>query len=423
MINFSKLIFLNILLFSLNSWSLPVGGFNLTESGSFVYDADPTGNTKLEAQIKVDQAKKLGSKHIVLNMVGKMVTGRGNEVVSTTPPAEKSKEVQRVIRLIKYIKSQGLTVGIRPIFFVVGPNGEFPYYETIASGQKKLWWHGNIQPQDPNRWFDSFRTFLDGYMTVAKIAKADEFTIGAELYSMTVGIEDQWKEYPYGFPGRWLALLRYVKNKLPNTQIMYDINFTDDSNTESGFEKSGGELERWRYRIVDLASPSNPEEFAIWTDLVTFWKELDAVGIDMYRSLASANQEIPKDYTKLVELLKQRADSYAQQLDNTVLEISSVTEVDKLLIFKEIGYRSVENGFIDPFVYASKNLGQLNLMHQAAAYDAFLAAFWDAGWGWFGGVYFWDISIDPSIHGPLDKGFSPLGKDQTEKNIKNRFLK
>jgi len=401
----------------------PLGGFNLTESGSFVYDADLSGSNKTEAQRRVDQAKALGSKHIVLNFIGRMVTGRGNEVVSITPPAERSKEAQRIMRLTKYIKSQGLTVGYRPIFFVVGPNGEFPYFEVLPNGQKKLWWHGNIQPQDPNRWFDSFRTFLDGYISIARLAKVDEFTIGAELYSMTVGIEDQWMEYPHGFPGRWLALLRYVKSKLPQARIMYDINFTDDSNTESGFEKSGGELERWRYRIVDLANPANPDEFKIWTDLITFWKELDVVGVDMYRSLASASQAIPNDYVKLLALLRQRADSYAQQLDNTAFEIASVTGVEKLYIFKEIGYRSVERGFINPFEYASTDQGTLNILHQTVAYDAFLSSFWDANWQWFGGVIFWDLSVDPSKHGPQDKGFSVLGKKPTEDQVKLRFLK
>ncbi len=129
---------------------------------------------------------------------------------------------------------------------------------------------------------------MEVYLTVAKLAKVEEFTIGAELYSMTVGIEDQWKEYPYGFPGRWLELLRYVRAKLPKTRLMYDINFTDDSVNSGGLSASGGEFERWRYRLVDLAEPTNPEERKIWNDLVSFWTELDAVGLDIYRSLASA---------------------------------------------------------------------------------------------------------------------------------------
>lgn len=396
------------------------GGFNLTETDEFHYDASVDG-TKTPAQVAVDHIKRLGGKHVELNVRARMITGTGTEIVPVTKPADRADEAKRMIRLMKYIKEQGMTVGIRPIFFVVGPNGEFPYYQIMPDGHRKHWWHGNIQPVDPDRWFDSFRTYLDVYITIANIGKADEFTIGAELYSMTVGIEDQWEEYQYGFPGRWLALLRYVKMKLPRAMLMYDINFTDDSNASGGFQKSGGELERWRYRLVDLANPTDPEELKIWQDLVQFWRELDGIGIDMYRSLASRGQVPPTNYNDLVKLLRQRADSYASQLDTAWTEISLVTEIEKKLYFKEIGYRSVQNGFIDPFTFAD-NDPRVNIMHQAAAYDAFFGAFWDAKWPWLGGVFFWDVSVDPSKHTGKDSGFSPVNKKQTEEVILRRFL-
>ena len=419
-----KIITALIVVFLGTSIFAQTGGFNLTESGSFVYDADPSGANKTAAQKAVDEIKRLGSKHIELNVTATMITGYGTEIIPVTPPADRANESRRLLRLIKYIKDQGLTVGIRPIFFVVGPNGEFPYTEILPDGSKKFWWHGNIQPSDPNRWFESFRTFLDAYLTVTNIGKVDTFTLGAELYSMTVGIEDQWKAYPYGFPGRWLSLLRYVKTKIPNTKVMYDINFTDDAVTAGGFRKSGGELERWRYRIVDLANPSKPEEAAIWKDLVDFWKELDAIGIDMYRSLANQSDTVPSDFNALVQLLRQRTDSYASQLDNAANEISLVTGVDKKYYFKEVGYRSVEKGFVDPFNYAdpaSSPTAVLNTQHQAAAYEAFLRSFWDAKWPWFGGVFFWDVSVDPSKAGAKDTGFSPVGKADTEKTVLTRF--
>ena len=401
-----------------------LGGFNLTERTGFVFDANPQGD-KTDAQRAVDEIKRLGGEHVLLNVTATMVTGRGNEIIPSTPPAERANERIRMVRLMNYIHSQNMTVGIRPILFVVGPQGEFPYYEFLrdAEGTDRafLWWHGNIQPSDPNRWFASLATYLDLYINIARRGRADEFTIGAELYSMTVGIEDQWKEHPYGFPAQWLNLLRDVKRKLPSARIMYDINFTDASNLESGFQKSGGELERWRYRLVDLANPSDPEEFEVWQNLVLFWQELDAVGIDMYRSLASRNQEFPEDFEELVQLLKQRADVFASQLDTTWDEISWITQTEKQFIFKEIGYRSEELGFIDPFEYA-RDTGELNLMHQAAAFEAIFRAFWDVGWPWMGGIFFWDVPIDPRLSGPEDKGFSPIGKLLTEQTIQSRFL-
>lgn len=396
-------------------------GFNLTENDGYPYDAAVGDAPKTLAQQAVDDAKRLGANHIILNVRAKMTGPYSNEVIPVTPPAERSKEAQRMARLIKYIQSQGLTVGLRPIFFVVGPNGEFPYLEKQADGSMKTWWHGNIQPKDPNRWFESFRVYLDVYLTIGRLAKVNEFTIGAELYSMTVGVEDQWKEHPYGFPGRWLELLRYARAKLPNAKLMYDINFTDDSNNSGGLTSSGGELERWRYRLVDLAEPANPEEHKIWKDLVSFWNELDSVGLDIYRSLASKGQTPPTDYNQLVATLKNRADSYATQLDTALMEIEFVTGKTQKAEIKEIGFRSVENGFIEPFAYAGS--GKLNIAHQAAAIEAIFESFWMPRWPWFNGISWWEIQVDPSKKGASDNGFSPVGKNQTEAVFKKYHSK
>ncbi|RZA09644.1 MAG: hypothetical protein EOP11_01075 [Proteobacteria bacterium] len=393
-----------------------VKGFNLTENESFPYDAAADGAPKLPAQIAVDEAKRLGANHIILNVRATMVGPYATELVPTTAPAERSNELKRMTRLVKYAKAQGLTVGIRPIFFVVGPAGEFPYATKQPDGSEKIWWHGNIQPSDPNRWFESFRVYLDSYITLAKFSKADEFTVGAELYSMTVGLEDQWKEYPYGFPGRWLELLRYVRGKLPNTRLMYDINFTDDTVSGNGTSSLGGELERWRYRIVDLADRNDPVEKQVWTDLTTFWKELDAVGIDMYRSLTSRNQEVPESEEALVALLRQRTDSFATQMDTAFTQISLTLDNERPVIFKELGYRSVVKGFVDPFAYAGQ--GIVSVPHQAAAFQAMFSSFWEAKWPWFGGFNFWEIHVDASKAGEKDNGFSPVGKPATEAVLK-----
>ncbi len=394
-------------------------GFNLTEYEGFQYDAAP--DKKSDAQIAVDRVKALGVNHIELNIRAKMIGPNSNEIIPATPATDSANELKRIVRLMNYIHSQNMTVGLRPIFFVVGPSGEFPYIVKTEKGEK-TWWHGNIQPSNPTNWFLSFQNYLDRYALAAKLGKADTFTIGAELYSMTVGVEDQWLEFPYGFPNNWLSLLRYFKNKLGSTtKIAYDINFTDDSNADvSGILKSGGELERWRYRLVDLADPQDSAEKQTWQDLVQFWKELDLVGIDMYRSLAYSTDAIPEDFDALVAHLMKRSDSYAQQLDTTLLEIGLTLDVEKEIVFKEIGFRSVDRAFIDPFNYTTA-AGAYNEMHQAAGYKAIFESFMAKGFSWFKGINFWDIPIDPKAHGPNDLGFSPLDKPLTEQQIKNYF--
>ena len=397
-----------------------VRGFSLTEIDTHKYDAAETGGAKTEAQIVVDRLFALGVRHISLSPRATMNGPRSSEIVPMTPPGpERSKERLRYLRLMNYIKSKGMTVGIRPIFFVVDGQGRTPVLEPQPDGTIKTWWHGNIQPEDPNAWFESFKTYLDMYMQIATAGKAEEFTLGAELYSMTVGIEDQWPQYPFGFPKQWLDLLHYAKSKLPQgCRVMYDVNFTDDKidAPQSGnIEQFGGEFARWRYRLVDLRDAANIN----WQTLAAFWTGLDAVGIDMYRSLATNNQQIPTNQSELVGLLQQGADRYAAQIDNALFEIEGAVGSRKDLILKEIGYRSVDRGFINPFVYAGDGRQTLNLEHQAAAYEAFFRAFWVVGWDWFKGAIFWDASVDARLHGPEDKGFSILGKEPAETVVRH----
>jgi hypothetical protein len=395
---------------------------NLTEIGGFNYDANDPGQPKTPAQIAVDQMRTIGVRHIVLNPRAMMNDPRGSNIIPMTGSQDRAAERVRYKKLIDYIHAQGMTVGIRPIFFVIGPDGSFPYIEILPNGEKKIWWHGNIQPRDPDAWFQSFKNYLDIYMLIAKINKVEEFTIGAELYSMTVGIEDQWTKQQFGFPSQWLSLLRYTRGKLgKNVRLMYDVNFTDDSNDTAGSAgASGGELERWRYRLVDLARPTNPKEAEIWNDLVSFWKELDAIGIDMYRSLASPTDKVPAKYDDLVKLLRVRADAYAGQLDSAIVEIDATINHRSRIMMKEVGFRSATNAFVDPFNYATGK-GTPNIDHQAAAYEAVLKAFWSPSFPWFFGATFWDVSANPSLKGAMDTGFSPLDKAHTESVLKAFF--
>lgn len=441
-----NLFFLLFIQTAVASPQIEFAGYNLTEIGTFLYDANPPGQPPTPAQKVIDRLATLGIKHIELNPRAVMRDPKGAEITPITSPSDRSAERQRYLRLMNYIKGRGMTVGIRPIFFVVDAQGN-PLYETLPNGSKRVWWHGNIRPKDPDKWFEAFKVYLDIYLLAAKLGKADTFTLGAELYSMTVGIEDQWKENPYGFPGRWLELLSYIRSKLPrSTKIMYDVNFTDDTtDAGGGVQTTGGELERWRYRLVDLANPSNPEERKIWVDLVKFWNNIDAIGVDMYRSLYSKNLIIPDSYPELVKALTASSEQYASQLDTVLAEIQSVTgdnsppearpqffqrllsffteDGPKPIVFKEVGYKSVKGGFIDPFEYDDpNNPTPLNIDHQAAAFEAFFNAFWLPGWSWMRGTVFWDVSVDLSRHGPTDRGFSPLGKTKTEEVLR-RFFK
>ena len=410
-------------LWTSSALTAPIAGFTLTEIGNHKYDAsdDPLHHT--EAQNVVDQLYRIGVRHINLSPRARMTDPRGSSLQPITPtgPA-RGIERRGYLALMRYIHAKGMTVGIRPIFFVEDANGNVPYVERLPDGTEKIWWHGNIQPASPNSWFESFRTYLDLYMAIAKAGAAEEFTIGAELYSMTVGIEDQWLANPHGFPGRWLELLHYARAQLGSqTRIMYDINFTDDKISGGSIDEFGGEFARWRYRLVDLANPTDPAQKLIWQNLVDFWNGLDAIGLDMYRSLVPAvDTPLPEGDDLLVDLLAQSTDQYASQIDNAMFQISSVVGSQKPIIMKEIGYKSIDRGFYQPFAYTGN--GVLNIKHQAAAFDALFRSFWQPGWEWFNGLVVWDASVSPALHGPNDLGFSVIGKPATEAVLQRYFV-
>jgi hypothetical protein len=122
----------------------------------------------------------------------------------------------------------------------------------------------------------------------------------------------------------------------------------------------------------------------------------------------------------LTNALRDTSDRYASQLDNVFVEIESVVGKPKTVIFKEVGFRSITKGFVNPFEYVSSE-GEPNPAHQAAAYRAFFKSFQEANFPWYKGVIFWDVSVNPLTQGPRDQGFTPLGKSETEKEIREAF--
>ncbi len=402
-----------------------VKGFSLTETWKYgasdtsvvdAYDAtvDPT-QPKTAAQVIVDKLHGLGVRRINLSPQANMRDPRDSSLTpNTSPGPERRKEKARYQRLIRYIHSKGMTVGLRPIFFVLAKDGTPNFVETIG-GKPFHWWHGNIQPNDPNLWFESYKSYLAIYYPLAQEPGVEEFTIGAELYSLTVGIEDQWKRHPYGFPGEWVKVLKEARANLPShVRIMYDINFTDDRTDTANLSQYGGEFARWYYRLAGFAKPDQ--------SLADFWNGLDAIGIDVYRSLATDQEAatLPANYDDLVVLLRKKSDLYAQQIDQSLEKIGDKLGTGfKDVVLKELGFASRDLGFIRPFEYSKTANGQANVLHQAAAYEAIFRSFWSPGFEWFRGIVFWDASVNESLHGPTDHGFSPLGKPKTEQVLKN----
>jgi len=391
----------------------PTAGLHLMTYQSWGYnvDAGPQGD---RVRRIIGQAKELGFKEVIFNFRGHMVTGTSAEIRSSVPPEEQPAEEKLLLETVAYAKGLGLNVAFRPILLVVGPKGEFPYGKA-----GRTWWHGNIQPKDPKAWFAAYFRFHERYLRLAKAAGASWYSIGAEMNSMTTGRGIKRGEQARGFPREWVKLIEQAKAILgPATKVTYGVNYTDQATTEGGTRINGGEIEQWRYFLTEtFRKPADLEHQA---GMIALWNALDSIGIDYYRALSSDRRSYPTELKDLSALLKQTASSHANQLDNSLTEISLALGVDKPVYFQEMGYRSAEESFVKPASYESRK-GVFSELHQAAAWDAFLGAYWDARWPWFEGVGLWQVLVDSDIEPSRDTGFNPIGKPLTEQVLRGHF--
>ena len=390
-----------------------VKGFTLTEIGTHVYDASLDPRYPTEAQIVVDRLFDLGVRHVILSPRAVMRNPRGSTVEFHTTPQNQPIERLRYLRLIRHLHEKGMTVGMRPIVMVVDANGHSPSVEILPNGTSKVWWHGIIQPQNPELWFQSFEIYLAHYADIAREAGIEEFTLGAELQSMTVGLGEAWPQYPDGFADRFTSLTERLRRFLGNgCRLMYDINDANANVLLGGHVYNGGEMAVWNYYVNVLANSVDPLQIQRRKALVNFLRTLDGVGFDVYQSLAGPTEILPTDYPALVERLQSRSDQMLRQIEVFSAGIETQVGSPKIFLIKEVGYKSVERGFVSPFEFAGA--GNLNLEHQAAAYDALFRSITARQTPHLSGLSLWDASVDLVRQGPLDLGFSPLGKRHSE---------
>lgn len=370
----------------------------------FTVDSSPQGQRVRQI---LNRLLDLGFNHITLNVRAHMTTGTGNSIRSTVPPETQAEEERRLGELIDEAHRLGFTVGIRPVILVVGPRGEFPY----TSGGI-YWWHGVIEPSQPDLWFASLRNFHERYLRLAARHGIRSYTLAAEFHSMTTGLGERRPRSPRGYPEKWVEVVQFARGLLGHqTEIAYDFNYTDQYVLENGVRKLGGELEQVRWELT--RSVTQPRDLAFQNSLREFWLSLDRVGIDHYRALTSRQRQYPQSHDALVQLLLPRTQSHATQLDNILLELEVQTGSAKLVELKEVGFRSSWASFLDPSSYENQG-GTSNTLHQAAAWDAFLTAYHAPGWSWYAGTHVWEINVDYDHPKPHDVSFSPLGKWDVE---------
>lgn len=202
-------------------------------------------------------------------------------------------------------------------------------------------WRGTLQPADWGRWFASYEAFILHYAHLAADGGVELLSVGSELASTE------------RFRPEWTYLIRQVR-------AVYQGKLTYSANWDHYQE-------------------------------VTFWNELDFLGLSGYYDLSS---EIPVTYTGLHQAW--------QALRANLLRWQQAE--GNPLIFTEIGYPSQSNAARSPWDYTAKGYPDAHL--QLLCYRAFIET-WKETPG-LAGTYLWIWEAGKG--GPADRGYAWRGK-------------
>ena len=137
---------------------------------------------------------------------------------------------------------------------------------------------------------------------------------------------------------------------------------------------------------------------------VSFWNELDYIGIDAYFPLSELA-------TPSVEVLNEKWAFYTDKLK------AYSQSINKKILFTEYGYRNIDHTTDKPWESYTKK--PINAQAQANAYEALYQSLW--GKEWFAGGFCWKwFDYDHNISPESNDSYSPQHKE-AERVIANYY--
>ena len=213
-------------------------------------------------------------------------------------------------------------------------------------------WPGDVEMQTEDDWqtfFDNYYRWIRHYALLAEIYGFDILCVGVEFSKATLAREKDWRQM--------IGKIR----KLYSGKLVYAANW-------------GEEFEN-----------------------ISFWDELDYIGIDCYYPLS-------KDADPSDKELK-------TNFDKVLKKVAAVSRrYNKQVLFTEIGFRSVEGTWENPHAEAGER--PANAQHQARAYEAVFECLQNQPW--CAGLFWWKWGTDLADHDPADRDFIPAGKPAEE---------
>ena len=302
----------------------------------------------------VDYLSGLGVSHVAL-----IVTQYQDDMQATEIFARYEKETatdESLQAIIRYIHSQGMGVMLKPH---IEPDKDW-------QDDVKNRWRGVINPTDHAKWFESYGKFILHYAELAENEKVELFSIGTEMPSMTMGVEDQ---------ARWSALAGQVR-QIYHQKLLYSAH---------EYEVMGGYYEIKEAGVKYEFLPLPP----------SFWVPFDYAGTTVYydiQNLEQSNNPAP-DVSQLVENWRENLARHERQQRLLDTFQDWAAGHGKPIIFSEIGYRSIDYAALHPYTTVGPNQDGLSANYnetaQANAYTAALLALGDADW--LAGAFWWQF--------------------------------
>lgn len=214
-------------------------------------------------------------------------------------------------------------------------------------------WRAHINPWNKDMWFSSYGNVLMHYARMASAHGAEGMVIGTELITLSTNSEND---------ARWASLIGNIRSAYGGT-LTYSANWGGDDFTEE---------------VPD----------------VRFWGALDYIGISAYYPLSWWGNNS-------VDAMKASWENWNMQKIKPVAD-----RFGKPVLFTEIGYRSVNDSFTDP--WNSWRGGWYDASAQSNAYTA-LFSYWNDHAFMQGGLL-WDWSSDPNYGWEGNTDYTPQHK-------------
>jgi hypothetical protein len=273
------------------------------------------------------------------NWAAVLVTQYQDTAASTViaPVAEKTPTDEALTTAIQDLRSRGVKVMLKP-------------HIDPWNGQ----WRGDINPTDIDAWFASYTQFILHYAQMAEELGVEAYCMGTELRTISGEANRD----------RWIAVIGAIRNVYSGV-LTYAANATFPA-----------------------------DEFTS----VSFWDQLDIIGLDGYFTLTDQ-----PDPTVDQLIAAWRSNRYGEDAVAAVQNFAESRQ--KPVIFTEIGYKSTDGTNVEPW-----NFGLTGALDTAEQRDCYQAAFtvWSQQSSWMKGFFWWAWPVPAPAENDTD--YNPRGK-------------